>query len=74
MSAGVAQARLKDALRDLKARWETVRGDWDDAAAREFTKDVIEPLELRVLASIGAMGRMSEVIAAARRDCGSDQE
>lgn len=74
MSSTVSQSRLKDALRDLKARWEVVRGDWDDQAARDFGKDVIEPLEQRILSAMGAMNKMGEVIAAARRDCGSDAE
>ncbi|MGD9689856.1 MAG: hypothetical protein AB7K52_09415 [Phycisphaerales bacterium] len=69
MSTAVAQARLKDALKELKLRYERVKQQWDDAARREFEERHLAPLESAVLGAMGAMGRIGEVCAAARRDC-----
>lgn len=70
MSVSVAQARLKDALRELKLRAERAKGEWDDAARREFEEQYLAPLEAQVQAAMNAMARIGEVCAAARRDCG----
>ncbi len=69
MSTAVAQARLKDALKDLKLRFERTRQEWDDHASREFEERYLRPREAQVMAAMNAMARMGEVCAAARREC-----
>lgn len=70
MSSAVAQAKLRDAVREVQFKWNRAREVWDDEAAREFHATYINPLPVRVSTAMGAMGRMGELIAAARRECG----
>jgi hypothetical protein len=65
----VAQARLRDALKDLRLRLEHTRPQWDDDARAAFERDVIDPLDQRVQAAMGAIARVTEACAAARRGC-----
>lgn len=65
----VGQARLRDALKELKLRLEHTRPQWDDDARAAFERDVVEPLEQRVAAAMGAIARITEACAAARRGC-----
>jgi hypothetical protein len=69
MSMNVGQARLRDALKQLKLRYERAQLDWDDSARREFEQQFLAPLEGQVIAAMNAMGRLSEVCSAAKREC-----
>lgn len=73
MSSGVSQARLKDALKELRIAWYKVRQSWDDAAARQVEQEFLMPLESRVNTTISAMGRLMEVMDAARRECDKER-
>ncbi len=69
MSLQSSQSRLKDALKELRIAWYRARGEWDDGASRKFEEDVLLPLDGKIIAAIGAIARLSEVLEAARRDC-----
>ena len=69
MSVAVGQARLKDAHRQLMAKWQRVREVWDDAAARRFEAEFLEALPTKVAAVMGAMSRAGEVVNQTRREC-----
>lgn len=69
MSMNVGQARLRDALKNLKLRYERAKLDWDDSARREFERQFIAPLDAQVLTAMNAMARLNEVSSAAERDC-----
>ncbi len=64
----VGQAKLRDALKELRLRLDRTRADWDDAARERFERDFIAPLEAKVAMAMGAMERLSETVAAVRRD------
>ncbi|MBY0308172.1 MAG: hypothetical protein K2Q09_05480 [Phycisphaerales bacterium] len=68
MSTSSAQARLKDALRELSLAWARAREQWHDQAAADFHKDVIEPLEPRITQTMSAMGTLGEAIRAAEKE------
>lgn len=68
MSTTAAQARLKDALRELNLAWRRAQEQWRDQAAAEFHKDVIEPLEPRVSQTMNAMASLGDAIQAANRE------
>lgn len=72
MSVQAAQANVKDALKALRQRWERARTQWNDDASRQFAEDVIDPIDGRVSAAVKGMERLTEIIAAVRRDCGDD--
>lgn len=70
MSLNVAQARLKDAYKELNQRWNRLDAIWRDAAHDEFERQYLAQLRRRVMAASTAMDHMAEVIRKARRDCG----
>ena len=68
MSTTAAQARLKDAFRELNQAWRRAQEQWRDQAAAEFHKEVIEPLEPRLAQTMNAMATLGEAIQAANRE------
>jgi hypothetical protein len=68
---GVYEARgqLSKAMKDLILRWNEAKMDWDDAAARAFETNVLEPLERDAKNAATAMDSAAEVIAQVRREC-----
>lgn len=69
MSTHAAQAKLKDANEVLQAKWRRVREHWQDDAADAFKNEFIEPLPGKIRSAMEAMGRIGEMLAAAKRDC-----
>jgi hypothetical protein len=72
VSIAVAKANLADALKQLRTRWDRAKDQWDDAAAAQFYKEFIEPLEARVVAAVKALDHVAELTAVVRRECGDD--
>lgn len=70
MSTAVAQAKLRDAVRDLTVRWQRAREQWDDDAAHQFYNEVIQPLPSKVSSAMAAMNRVGELMSAVRREAG----
>ena len=69
MSLQSGQAKLTRAMKELNARWGSVRPVWRDEVGRRFEAEHIVPLEQKVRAATGAMSRMSELLHRIRRDC-----
>ncbi|MCW5766315.1 MAG: hypothetical protein KIT68_10105 [Phycisphaeraceae bacterium] len=72
MSTAVAQAKLRDAVRELQFKWVRIRESWDDDAAAALERDLIQPLPPRMNAAMGAMGRIGELMVTIRRECGDE--
>lgn len=72
MSLNVAKANLMDALKTLRIRWEKAKQDWADEAMREFEGQVIDLLDGKILAAAKGLDHVSDLMAAARRDCADD--
>lgn len=72
MSANVAKANLLDALKQLRARFDIIKHTWEDEAAKRFEREVIDPLEPRILSAVKGMEHVAELMAQVRRDCGDD--
>jgi hypothetical protein len=70
MSIGVGISTLSDARKALRARWDEVRRTWDDAAARRFEQQFIEPIDRDLRQAIDAMGQTQQAAARARQECG----
>jgi hypothetical protein len=68
---GVSESRgqLSKALKDLLLRWSEVKTDWDDAAARAFEQNVLEPLQRDAKNAASAMDSAAEVVSQVRREC-----
>ncbi len=74
MSVQVAKANLNDALKMLHERWDRAKALWDDKAAQDFQRQLIEPIEPRVRAAIKGFEHVGELIAQVRRECSDDVE
>lgn len=70
MSASTGRAMLSDASHQLFLAWDRARDRWRDGAAMGFEKQYLEPLKPKVRQTIGAMEKLAEATAAARRACG----
>ena len=68
---GVYEARgqLSKAMKELMLRWNETKMDWDDAAARAFETNVLEPLQLDAKNAATAMDSAADVLNAVRREC-----
>ena len=67
LSAGTA--KLHFALKTLRVRWEEVKGDWKDVVRMDFEENHLKPLEQLLSATLGAMGRLDQVLAKAQKEC-----
>ena len=68
---GVYEARgqLSKAMKDLLLRWGETKTDWDDAAARAFEVNVLEPLQRDAKNAASVMDSAAEVLSQVRREC-----
>ena len=68
---GVYEARgqLSKAMKELMLRWNETKMDWDDATARAFETNVLEPLQLDAKNAATAMDSAADVLNAVRREC-----
>lgn len=72
MSVQTSQARLADAVKQLNVRWNRIRERWDDGVARQVQKEYIDPLGPMVRSAVQALNHVSDLMAAAQRDCDND--
>ena len=72
MSANVAKANLHDAYKQLRLRFDVIKQTWEDDAARRFQREVIDPIESKVLTAIKGMEHVGELMGQVRRDCSDD--
>jgi hypothetical protein len=61
--------KLRDALKTLRAQWEDVSGDWNDAVRHEFERSFMEVIEPQTLSAIEAVGHLAEVLSRAEHEC-----
>ena len=72
LSAGAAKLEL--ALKSLRTTVTAVEAQWNDQAQRKFHENHLAAVEPKVRGMFEAIGRMTEVLAAAERDCGNEGE
>lgn len=70
MSLAASRTRLKGALKELMARWDQAKTEWDDPVSRDFEKRHLHDLEPKIRNTITAMEKMEAILARVRRDCG----
>jgi hypothetical protein len=74
MSAGAGWAKLNKSMKTLREKWDGSESDWRDNVRLEFGRDVIEPIELQVGATLRAIKRLEEELNHLRRDCGPSRD
>jgi len=65
-------AKLELAIKSLRTTVSAVEQQWNDETHRKFQEAHLAPIEPSVRNMFDAIARMSEAIAAAERDCGSE--
>ena len=72
MSMTSARLRIHGEYRDLMIAWRRTSERWRDPVAVAFEKRRLEPIELRIRSTVGAMEKIEAMIAQARRESGED--
>lgn len=72
MSIQASRAKLKDAHRQLLIAWQRAQDSWDDPVSQALWRKYLEPLEVTIRATSGAMDSMNEVLEHVKRDCSDD--
>ncbi len=70
MSMTAARLRIHGEYRDLMIAWQRTGERWRDPVSRAFEKKQLEPVELQIRATVGAMEKIESMIAQAGRECG----
>lgn len=65
--------RLSRAFKDLKERLAEVKSQWNDASLQQFEETYLRDLPPRMQLLVTAIGRLSETIAQAERDCADER-
>jgi hypothetical protein len=65
-------AKLELALKTLRTTLNAVDQQWNDEAKRKFWDNHIAQLDPSLRTMFDAIGRLSEAVAAAERDCASE--
>ena len=69
MSVYDSSGALAKGMKTLMLRWLDTKADWNDAVARAFEKEVLEPLEGDLKNAMGAMDTMNTLLLQIRKDC-----
>src|SRR5262249_37338159 len=70
MSLASSRNRLAAALKELLARWELARTQWDDPMSHECEAQYLQLLEPKLRNTLTAMEKLDAVLARARHECG----
>lgn len=65
--------RLSRATKELRDQWQESKEVWNDANARDFAKQYLEPLGPQITLMLNVINRLHEVLDKAEREC-SDNE
>lgn len=74
MSIHAAKGALVDALKELNARWDRAKSNWDDDASRRLATETIDKVTPKVIAASKGIEDLASLIASAKRDCGDDDQ
>lgn len=64
-----SRGNLAKGTKDLIAKWQYLKSQWDDPQAEQIENETLEPLEKDIRTAGEAMDVMKLLIASAKRDC-----
>ncbi len=67
-------ARLHLAFKTLRLKWEETKAHWHDRTRMQFEEDYLDQVEPTVTSTLEAIGRMTEMLGRAQRDCSENSE
>jgi len=62
-------ARLEDALKHLEHAWQNTKEHWSDSVSQKVEDEYLVPLHNQVVLMRDAVGRLSDVMGHAEREC-----
>jgi len=65
--------RLSRAFAELKERLADVKSEWNDATLQQFEEAHLRELPSRMQLLVTAIGRLSDVVAQAERECADER-
>lgn len=66
--------RLTQAYAQLKERWADTKSHWNDERGRQFEEQHLREIPNRMQQMVGAIGRLTEVLEKAQRECEDNVE
>jgi uncharacterized membrane protein YgaE (UPF0421/DUF939 family) len=64
-----AAANLMEAYKELNARWEACRGDWNDTKSEEFAQTYLEPLREQIRTAVNYFEELEIVARKMKQEC-----
>lgn len=64
-----SRGNLAKGTKDLIAKWQYLKSQWDDPQADQIEAETLEPLEKDIRTAGEAMDLMKLLVASAKRDC-----
>jgi hypothetical protein len=71
MNLDIGWTELNSSMKELRVSWEETKTHWDDTVQQEFEKNLWDPLEQQVRATLRGIERLAPALAKLRRDCGA---
>jgi len=69
MDLSTGSGKLSFALKNLRSQWAVTEPHWNDQVRQDFENNHLDPLESQVLATLGAMNSLGQLLAKARQEC-----
>jgi hypothetical protein len=68
---GVYEGRgnLGKSMKDLINRWQDAKLAWDDPVSHAIETEFLQPMEIELRATLGAMDQMAGILSQLRKDC-----
>jgi hypothetical protein len=66
-------AKIIEALKVLRVRWETTKEHWNDPVSREFEEHYLSVFEPQAQSTLERLRRLSQVLATAQQACNDEQ-
>jgi hypothetical protein len=67
-SVGQARERVEFEWRSFQDQWATTSEQWRDAVGARFAREFWQEYEAAIPSALGALARLEEVLATARRE------
>lgn len=69
MSLNTGSGNLSHALKTLRVHWGSTEMEWRDDVRRDFEENHLKPIEQELLAAVGAIGTLDQVLIKALQEC-----
>ena len=69
MNLSGAKSRLAGSARELSLKWTETKNYWRDAKSREFERQYLEDLFVRVDKTVAIIEKLDEILKKVRSDC-----